>query len=72
MINYYFFQFKKNNNRTGPDRVRPVGVRPPGQRWDVFGFFSNLNRLGPARMDREPSGFEPNRPGLDRFQITSH
>jgi hypothetical protein len=65
MINYYFFQFKKNNNRTGPDRVRPVGVRPPGQRWDVFGFFefepSRTGLCGPwtVRIWTEPARTRP-------------
>jgi hypothetical protein len=67
--------------RTGPDR--PVGVRPPGANGGTGSVFSNLDRLGPDRLDRldrgpwtvrdrGPSGFEPDRPGPDRLQYSNH
>jgi hypothetical protein len=54
MINYYFSQFIK---KIGPDQTepcpsRPVGVQPPGANGETGSVFSNLDRLGPARMDR--------------------
>jgi hypothetical protein len=60
MINYYFFQFIKKN---GPDRTGPwtvpsclVGVRPLGANGGTGSIFSNLNRLGPAHMNRAGRG----------------
>jgi hypothetical protein len=51
-----------------------------GQRWDRFGFFLNLDCLGPNRVDRAgswtvqdrgPSGFGPARPGPDRLRTSN-
>jgi hypothetical protein len=77
MINYYFFQFikKKKCVRTGPWTVPSRGgPAPPGANSGTCSVFSNLDGLGPARVDRagpwtvrnrEPYG-TVDRPSLDR------
>jgi hypothetical protein len=69
MINYYFSQFIKKfgPDRTGPWTVpsRPVRVRPPGANDGTGSIFSNLDRLGPVRVDRAGS-WTVDRPDLDR------
>jgi hypothetical protein len=67
MINYYFFQFIKKDRTVD----RPVRVRPPRANDETGSIFSNLDRLGPDRVDRRPSGFGPDRPGTDRLQYSS-
>jgi hypothetical protein len=70
MINYYFSHFiKKNQTRPCPSRGGPS---PGGQWWDGFSFFKfESPRIGPCgpcgTMDRP--GLD--RPGPDRFQITT-
>jgi hypothetical protein len=78
MINYYFSQFIKKTDWTGPNRARPMGVRPPGANGGTGSVFSNLDRLGPAHVDRVgPWTVNRARPWTvrvwtepDRFQIT--
>jgi hypothetical protein len=76
MINYYFFQFIKKKIRTGPWTVtsRPVGVRPPGANCGTGLVFSNLDRLGPNRVDRRPWTVRDcglSRFGPDRLQYSN-